>query len=73
MYARGSQKLGDNSRFVVGAIFWDVFGRGQGVGRPEPEIRVHVRLYYSTVGKPLHECGTPYELLECILHAMIGT
>ncbi|KAF9506916.1 hypothetical protein BS47DRAFT_364425 [Hydnum rufescens UP504] len=31
-----------------------------------------MRLYYSTVGKPLYNCETPYELIECILHAIIG-
>jgi len=33
---------------------------------------VHVRLYYSTIGQPLDNCQTPYELIECVLHAMIG-
>jgi len=40
---------------------------------PKPEIRVHVHLYYSTIGQPLDNRRAPYELIECILHAMIGT
>jgi len=65
-----SQPLGDNSRFVNCATAWDPFG-GQVTTR-NPELRVHMRLYYSTVGKPLYNCETPYELIECILHAIIG-
>jgi len=68
----GFQKLGDNRRFVDGATFWNVFGSVLEGDPPKPEIRVHVRLYYSTVGQPLDNCQTPYELFECILHAMIG-
>ncbi|KAF9518873.1 hypothetical protein BS47DRAFT_163746 [Hydnum rufescens UP504] len=64
------QSLGDNSRFVNGASPWDPFKTE--VTTRKPELRVHRHLYYSTVGKPLYNCKTPYELIECILHAMIG-
>jgi hypothetical protein len=67
------QKLGDNSRFVDGAKYWNVFGFNvDAKNPPKPELRIHVRLYYSTVGKPLDYCQSPYELIECILHAIIG-
>ena len=39
---------------------------------PEPEERVHVRHLFKTEGRDLLVAVSPHELLEGILHAMIG-
>jgi hypothetical protein len=39
---------------------------------PEPEERVHVRHLFKTEGRDLLDAVSPHELLEGILHAMIG-
>jgi len=71
IYVRAFQKLGDNERFVNDATFRNVFGRVQGP-EPKPEMRVHVRLYYSAIGQPFDNCQTPYELLKRIFHSMVS-
>ncbi|KAF9520272.1 hypothetical protein BS47DRAFT_748180 [Hydnum rufescens UP504] len=67
---RASQRLDDNSRWLKGVTAWDPFGGND--PPPEPELRAHVRLYYSTFGHPFSNCKMLHELLECILHARIG-
>jgi hypothetical protein len=39
---------------------------------PRPEKRVHMRHLYKTIGRDLPSASSPRELLEGILHAMIG-
>jgi hypothetical protein len=39
---------------------------------PEPEERVQTRHLFKTEGQDLLDARSPYELLEAILHAMIG-
>ena len=39
---------------------------------PKPEKRVHTRHLYKTIGRDLLSASSPREMLEGILHAMIG-
>lgn len=32
----------------------------------------HLVMYFATVGEPLHQAKTPYELLVSIFHAMLS-
>ncbi|GJJ07763.1 hypothetical protein Clacol_001968 [Clathrus columnatus] len=42
------------------------------LGGSEPEQRAHVRLLISTEGGPLKDARNPKELLQAVMHAMIG-
>ena len=70
---------GSTMRFMNGAKFWNVFGREEGRPDPEPEDRGLHCIALSGEGKALIDVdnpvgGTPSpgELLESILHAIIG-
>ena len=39
---------------------------------PKPEMRIHTRHLYKSIGRDLLSASSPHELLEGILHAMIG-
>lgn len=54
---------------------WHIFIDPQVVESTRPfhrSILVHLAMYFSTVGVPLHEAKTPLELLVPVLHAMLG-
>ena len=37
-----------------------------------PDYRCHYRMLIKDIGLPLHEAGTPFVLLEALLHGMVG-
>ncbi|KAJ6551584.1 hypothetical protein B0H19DRAFT_1158202 [Mycena capillaripes] len=50
---------------------WDIFGDTDGEGH-QLEQRTHMRTITTTEGSPLRGAKGPKELLEAVLHAMIG-
>ena len=54
------------------ATFWDVFKRENRKDEIIKENRVHTRHVFETEGRDLLEASSPKELLEGILHGMIG-
>ena len=48
---------------------WDIFGAHDNV---EAELRNCVLLAFEDRGSSVESVDSPYRLLECILHAMIG-
>ncbi|KAJ7083688.1 hypothetical protein B0H15DRAFT_802729 [Mycena belliarum] len=53
--------------------YWNVFGEDTSEGKPpKPEKRVHMRSITDTQGLPLRSASGPRELVEALVHAMIG-
>ena len=59
-------------------MYWNIWmpvqypGRAEAGTDPEPDERVQVRHLFKTEGRDLLDAISPHELLEGILHAMIG-
>ncbi|TDL29912.1 hypothetical protein BD410DRAFT_893123 [Rickenella mellea] len=54
------------------AKYWHPWEDMQPKEDPKPELREHVRLMFESEGKPLSQASSPRELLEAILHAIVG-
>ena len=55
--------------------FWNIWqypASAEASTGPEPEDRVQIRHLFKTEGRDLLDAASPHELLEGILHAMIG-
>jgi hypothetical protein len=58
----------------LGSTFWNVF-RHEGLSTEnenKPEARFHSRSVFATEGRNLLDASSPKELLQGILHGMIG-
>jgi hypothetical protein len=54
--------------------FWPLFGRNiAGDKEPKPEQRVFIQLIFSDKARSLNSARSPYELVQAIAHAMVGT
>lgn len=54
------------------ATYWDVFCFGGDTGGFKPEERVLAHHFFKTDARDLLDASSPYELVEGIMHSMIG-
>lgn len=70
--SRGWQKLWSNASLLEGSTPWTSPLDSKDKTSGHKEERERFRMYYETIGTHLDEVKTPYEMLETVLHGIIG-
>jgi hypothetical protein len=70
---KGPNKKSHNTEDFIPAdsVPWIVWP-SEAADAPKPEERVRTRHLFRTIGRDLLDASSPHELLEGVLHAMIG-